>query len=296
MNLLENPNLWSSSPGGSAPPDSWQGTAFELSNGPAEDVALNLYLLAPYGSTGDVVQGQAFYGSGTFVNLDLYLYSYPSFTEIGSITLVRDHPPTPFSFVVPPGEQVLLQLQGGGYDSHYFIEPGEFGLVANDDSAITSYNTSVNIDVLANDSLDGEVPTVAEVDVSLSSPPSNGTAQLMPDGSFTYTPNPGFYGTDTFEYEITEIPPVSCDSTIVFFCDTEIVSSLNIVEPGWVDEADFSIVGTGWSASYNWNALDQNYQRVSSTGTQPEAPDVVGNVDVTQSALSFCANIEWACG
>ena len=32
--------------------------------------------------------------------------------------------------------------------------------------------------------------------------PSNGILILNPDGSFVYTPNPGFIGTDTFVYRV----------------------------------------------------------------------------------------------
>lgn len=50
--------------------------------------------------------------------------------------------------------------------------------------------------VLANDSdADGDALTV-----ELVSGPANGTLNLNPDGSFTYTPNPGFHGSDSFSY------------------------------------------------------------------------------------------------
>jgi len=35
---------------------------------------------------------------------------------------------------------------------------------------------------------------------SISSPPNNGTLSMINDGIFTYTPNPGFVGTDSFYY------------------------------------------------------------------------------------------------
>ena len=39
-------------------------------------------------------------------------------------------------------------------------------------------------------------------------PPSNGGVVLNPDGTFNYTPNPGFAGTDTFDYEVcVPVPP-----------------------------------------------------------------------------------------
>jgi hypothetical protein len=50
--------------------------------------------------------------------------------------------------------------------------------------------------VLANDT-DDDSPTIYAM---LVSGPSNGTLTLNPDGSFTYTPNAGFIGQDTFTY------------------------------------------------------------------------------------------------
>lgn len=39
---------------------------------------------------------------------------------------------------------------------------------------------------------------------SLHTPPSNGTVSVSPDGSFTYTPNPGFIGNDSFIYGLDD--------------------------------------------------------------------------------------------
>ena len=38
--------------------------------------------------------------------------------------------------------------------------------------------------------------------VTITTPPTNGTAVVNPDGTVTYTPNPGFTGTDAFNYVI----------------------------------------------------------------------------------------------
>ncbi len=79
-------------------------------------------------------------------------------------------------------------------------------IVANNDLATTPAATPVAIDVLANDTLDGNPVAVGDLagPPVVVTPPSNGTATVNPDGTVTYTPNPGFCGTDTFEYEIAE--------------------------------------------------------------------------------------------
>jgi VCBS repeat-containing protein len=72
--------------------------------------------------------------------------------------------------------------------------------VAQDDTYTTNEDTPLVVSapgVLGNDSdVDGnELLTSVLV-----SGPAHGTLTLNPDGSFTYTPNPNFYGTDTFTY------------------------------------------------------------------------------------------------
>lgn len=75
---------------------------------------------------------------------------------------------------------------------------------ANNDFAVTSANTPVNVPVLANDTLDG-APVALE---DLTGPPTVvrepwiGTATVQADGTVTYVPPPGFCGTVSFDYEI----------------------------------------------------------------------------------------------
>ncbi len=73
--------------------------------------------------------------------------------------------------------------------------------VANADNYDVTENTPLTVNafagVLANDTdADGD-----QLTASLVSGPSDGTLQLNPDGSFTYTPNTGYTGTDSFEYQ-----------------------------------------------------------------------------------------------
>jgi hypothetical protein len=72
--------------------------------------------------------------------------------------------------------------------------------VAADDDDSTSENTSVTTDVLANDSdAEGDALSVAGV-----SDGSGGTTTLNPDNTVTYTPGPGFTGTDSYTYDISD--------------------------------------------------------------------------------------------
>lgn len=66
------------------------------------------------------------------------------------------------------------------------------------DTTSTGQDTPVRIPVLDNDDFEGKNPRVTGT-----TPPANGTVTINPDGSITYTPNPGFTGTDTFTYTVT---------------------------------------------------------------------------------------------
>jgi len=71
--------------------------------------------------------------------------------------------------------------------------------LAVDDTASTSKNTSVIIDVLANDTNSGTNSPVAFVNK-----PLNGIAYITTDGKLNYTPNTDFVGTDIIKYTNTE--------------------------------------------------------------------------------------------
>ena len=73
--------------------------------------------------------------------------------------------------------------------------------VAEDDTATTDLDTSVTIDVLANDSdEDGDTLTITAV-----TDPNNGTVQINGNALIVYTPNAGYEGTDSFFYTIEDV-------------------------------------------------------------------------------------------
>jgi VCBS repeat-containing protein len=72
--------------------------------------------------------------------------------------------------------------------------------VATDDEAVTDEDMPVSGNVLANDTdADGDSMTAA-----LQDGPANGTVELASDGSFTYTPNADFNGSDSFTYVVDD--------------------------------------------------------------------------------------------
>ena len=116
--------------------------------------------------------------------------------------------------------------------------------VANDDSYATAFNTPLNVaapGVLVNDTdADGDSLTAV-----LISGPAHGTLALNANGSFSYTPNTNYSGTDTFTYAAndglvngntatvtvtvnSDIPPVASDDSYSVNED----GTLNVAAPG----------------------------------------------------------------
>ena len=73
--------------------------------------------------------------------------------------------------------------------------------VAMDDTATTKEVAPVNIDVLANDSDPDAGDTLTVVSTTV---PANGSVAIEADSTITYTPDPGFQGTDSFDYTIED--------------------------------------------------------------------------------------------
>ena len=115
-------------------------------------------------------------------------------------------------------------------------------IVANDDSATTPAATPVTVNILANDTLNGAPVAIGDLagPPTVLTAPSGGTATVNPDGTVTYTPNPGFCGTDTFEYEIAE-------STFTFVAG---LGQLRVAAPqgsivDWGDGSPLETTGAG---------------------------------------------------
>ncbi len=112
------------------------------------------------------------------------------------------------------GDDVILGGAGsdrmiGGAGDDIIIGWGNSGPVANGDKVRTGENTSITIDVLANDTdLDGDNLTISDIRVRVLDNPTseygNGTVVVNDDGTLTYTPQSGFQGKDAFVYEITD--------------------------------------------------------------------------------------------
>ncbi|WP_435264335.1 tandem-95 repeat protein [Tenacibaculum sp. nBUS_03] len=89
------------------------------------------------------------------------------------------------------------------------------GPIANNDTGNTEVGIAVSGNLISNDfDPNGDPLTINTTPVTN---PSNGTVTINADGTYTYTPNPGFTGEDTFEYEV-------CDNGSPALCSTAVVT------------------------------------------------------------------------
>jgi uncharacterized repeat protein (TIGR01451 family)/gliding motility-associated-like protein len=152
-------------------------------------------------------------------------------------------------------------------------EPSENTVTANNDTATTESGQAVNINVVANDfDMEGDAFTVTS-----NTQPANGTLVNNGDGTFTYTPNAGFEGVDTFTYTICDdvTPTPACDTATVAIT----VLPNNGVNDTYANDDTFNgNQGTVITGNVLTNDVDPegNIQTVSSN-TQPANGVVVMN-------------------
>jgi hypothetical protein len=95
------------------------------------------------------------------------------------------------------------------------VTPVQHAPIAGNDAYTTVQDTPLAVaapGILTNDGdQDGNTLTLQTTPVSA---PSNGSVTLATDGSFTYTPNTGFTGTDSFTYRIDDGTGRSADGVV----------------------------------------------------------------------------------
>ena len=91
----------------------------------------------------------------------------------------------------------------GEFGADFFPDAGVPVPIAINDFAATTGAVPMTINVLANDTFNGQPVNPALATVALATNAGNGNAVLNGDNTFTYTPNPLFSGIDTFTYTVT---------------------------------------------------------------------------------------------
>lgn len=89
-------------------------------------------------------------------------------------------------------------------------------IYAFNDNNITPVNTPVTGSVVTNDDINNGIGALV-VSTTLVSNPTNGSAVMSANGTYTYTPSPNYTGNDTFRYRV-------CDQGSPAVCDTALVT------------------------------------------------------------------------
>jgi gliding motility-associated-like protein/uncharacterized repeat protein (TIGR01451 family) len=107
---------------------------------------------------------------------------------------------------------VACDGNGGCVEANVFIEviPVNDAPIANDDTYAGEEDDAVSGDLSLNDSDVDDTEWTFDV----ISDPSNGTVTINSDGTFTYTPDTDFFGTDSFIYQLCDTSN-TCDDAVV---------------------------------------------------------------------------------
>ena len=157
---------------------------------------------------------------------------------------------------------------------------------------MTPEDTPVTVPVTANDSdSDGNIDPASVTEIT---PPSNGSISIDPaTGDITYTPDPGYNGVDTFEYEVCDdgTPlPATCDIALV----TITIEAENDA-PIAVDDEDTTPEDTPITMPIlgNDSDTDGNIDPASAVVTIPPSNGTVV-IDPTTGEATYTPDTNWS--
>ncbi len=189
-----------------------------------------------------------------------------------------------FVYTPDPGFVGTETFEYRAFDGAEFSEPAAFTItviddhlpVAVDDAYRTNAGTSLTVDaatgLLANDSdLEGDALTAVEF-----SDPGHGTLTVDADGSFTYAPDAGFSGTDSFTYSVTDGTGASEPATV-----TLTVNNTPVANDDHFTTPVNTVLAIGPAAGLLANDTDADGDALVATGQMVPAH---GQIDVSGQA------------
>ncbi|MFT4600657.1 MAG: gliding motility-associated-like protein [Arenicella sp.] len=158
-----------------------------------------------------MTEGNCVNGGGTITGLSVigtptfsYLWN-DGLNNVGNTSSVGD---------LLPGDYTLTVTDGNGCENILVVTVDFSDLssvAANNDSVSTFPNLIVTVDAYVNDT--GDVATITIIE-----DPINGSATYLGGGEFQYTPDLGFIGLDSLEYEICDpVCITQCERATIYF-------------------------------------------------------------------------------
>lgn len=201
-------------------------------------------------------------------NYDPAMVSFDGFdTHIeNEATSLNEWDPNPIDSVIPvPNVYYASCVDGSGYTvDTYEILVEVFvaaGLEANPDEATTQAGTQVVIPILANDTLNDEPVTLADLAglPTITQQPDVGIATINESGELVYTAPNGFSGTVTLEYMIETTEPecywIGSDNSVFEYPD----DFAGIPGFVWGETESFTLSGGGDSYGFSYDSEDDRY-------------------------------------
>ena len=164
------------------------------------------------------------------------------------------------------------------------VNPVNDAPVAVNDGASTDEDNSVDVDVLANDT---DVDTGDTLSINSFTQPGNGTTSLV-GGKIRYTPNPNWYGTDTFTY-------TTRDNSGAISNTATVTITINPVNDAPIAQNDSKTIDEDSSATGKVTASDVDEDTLTySVGTGSESPQHgTVNLNSTTGAYTYTPNSNW---
>ncbi|MEQ8992444.1 MAG: PilC/PilY family type IV pilus protein [Pseudomonadales bacterium] len=169
------------------------------------------------------------------------------------------------------------------------VSPVALALIANDDAYVVNEDEPLLVappGVLGNDDPDGGDAPVAISVVQ----PANGSVSLDSDGSFSYTPDPDYFGPDSFDYTATN--SAGPDTATVTITVNPVNDAPSFSDGGdvSVDEDSGAHIEPGWADAFSAgpaNETGQTFSFAVTGNTNPGLFDVGPAVDGASGDLTF---------
>ncbi|BHH83036.1 fibronectin type III domain-containing protein [Desulforhopalus sp. 52FAK] len=143
--------------------------------------------------------------------------------------------------------------------------------------------SNINVDTIEGSTISGQLSAIDidgdQLSFALSSKPANGSVSLSKAGTFTYTPDADWWGTDTFTYIASDNIGVSSPATV----------SINVTQK--IDEFTYELVEIAANSSWQQILLTNSFINpvviAKTTSFNNEEPGVIRVKNITASSLEL---------